>query len=406
MKKKLLIIFLSLLVLFIALILFLRFWNFDIPEKDYSDMMPERRNIPKETNAFDVYREAYSKITDTEKTQELFNSFNVATAKVKKFIEENKDAVTLLIEAKDMDYEEPDRQTYFDGDLKEFNLRILFELAFLHGTLQKDYDLNLSLLKSSLQSNEWNISYSVKIKQYKKVLLKMTQQGQTLKTFLNRGNVVNSFKESVKSEFEIQSNFLKKGDEMQLDGYIGAPAIFDGIKIKNFGNYIWQHNKTKTLLYIWYKDYTSSMGLPYQYLKGLETKHFNSYLKGATIKYYSFNGVGKSFLYFTYKGFDEQIRNTYEVFILQDALTIRDALRKYESDNGSKATQLSKLVPKYLERVPLDPFDGEKLRFDAERQIIYSVGQNLIDDGGKEDGDLKDNGTADFVVHLVPKEGK
>ena len=40
------------------------------------------------------------------------------------------------------------------------------------------------------------------------------------------------------------------------------------------------------------------------------------------------------------------------------------------------------LVPDELEAVPLDPFDGRPFRYDAKRRIVYSVGKNLVDDGG------------------------
>jgi hypothetical protein len=43
---------------------------------------------------------------------------------------------------------------------------------------------------------------------------------------------------------------------------------------------------------------------------------------------------------------------------------------------------LSELVPKYLPKVPIDPFDGKPLRYSKEKGIIYCVGKDLKDSGG------------------------
>ncbi len=47
---------------------------------------------------------------------------------------------------------------------------------------------------------------------------------------------------------------------------------------------------------------------------------------------------------------------------------------------------LSALVPRFLDRVPEDPFDGTPLRFKKlnPRYVVYSIGPNREDDGGKE----------------------
>ncbi|WP_206171084.1 hypothetical protein [Phragmitibacter flavus] len=44
---------------------------------------------------------------------------------------------------------------------------------------------------------------------------------------------------------------------------------------------------------------------------------------------------------------------------------------------------LEELVPKYLEAVPKDPFTGEPIGYNAAHGLIYSVGLDLKDDGGR-----------------------
>jgi hypothetical protein len=60
------------------------------------------------------------------------------------------------------------------------------------------------------------------------------------------------------------------------------------------------------------------------------------------------------------------------------------ALRAYQLTNGKLPSDLNALVPEYLDSVPVDDFDGQPLRYSPDRKIVYSVGQNLKDDGGND----------------------
>ncbi|MSU60116.1 MAG: hypothetical protein EXS35_18425 [Pedosphaera sp.] len=75
-----------------------------------------------------------------------------------------------------------------------------------------------------------------------------------------------------------------------------------------------------------------------------------------------------------------------------DAITARRrliltelALRCYQSENGQPPRQLDQLVPKYLERVPQDPFTTQPLvyRPDGAKWLLYSIGPDGVEDGGK-----------------------
>lgn len=59
------------------------------------------------------------------------------------------------------------------------------------------------------------------------------------------------------------------------------------------------------------------------------------------------------------------------------------ALRAFEVADGTLPGSLSELVPDYLDAVPVDAFDGRVLRFSPDRRIVYSVGVDLSDAGGR-----------------------
>jgi len=73
------------------------------------------------------------------------------------------------------------------------------------------------------------------------------------------------------------------------------------------------------------------------------------------------------------------------------------ALRAYKLTHGNPPQDLSALVPDFLDEVPVDDFDGQPLRYSAERKIVYSVGENLKDDGGDDSRGGPSNRPLDLV---------
>ena len=65
------------------------------------------------------------------------------------------------------------------------------------------------------------------------------------------------------------------------------------------------------------------------------------------------------------------------------------ALAAYRHDHGSYPEKLDDLAPKYLPAIPDDLFSGKALiyRPDEKGYLLYSVGVNGKDDGGRTYGD-------------------
>lgn len=76
------------------------------------------------------------------------------------------------------------------------------------------------------------------------------------------------------------------------------------------------------------------------------------------------------------------------------------ALTAYKAKAGSYPDRLDALVPEYLPRVPTDPFSGKPLRYkrDGDAAVVYSVGRDLTDDGGRPAEPGKSTG--DLVFRL------
>ena len=58
------------------------------------------------------------------------------------------------------------------------------------------------------------------------------------------------------------------------------------------------------------------------------------------------------------------------------------ALKLYHQQHGELPDTLVALVPEYIREVPMDPFDGEPLRYSKAKAILYSVGNDFVDEGG------------------------
>ena len=66
------------------------------------------------------------------------------------------------------------------------------------------------------------------------------------------------------------------------------------------------------------------------------------------------------------------------------------AVERYRrSHNGALPEALSGAVPEYLPSVPIDPYSGQEMRYrrEADRVVVYSVGENRKDDGGSKLGE-------------------
>jgi hypothetical protein len=82
------------------------------------------------------------------------------------------------------------------------------------------------------------------------------------------------------------------------------------------------------------------------------------------------------------------------------------AVERYRRAKNRWPDGLSQLVPAYLLKVPLDPFAGNPLRYRSvdDGIVIYSVGPDGEDNGGKFDRDLMKPGTdLGFRLWDVPK---
>jgi hypothetical protein len=87
---------------------------------------------------------------------------------------------------------------------------------------------------------------------------------------------------------------------------------------------------------------------------------------------------------------------------LHNLARLAAAATAYRIKTGALPESLDKLTPEFIETIPSDPFDGKPVRIAHNSDggaILYSVGPDLKDDGGK--AFVKDKGTGDIVFRLA-----
>ncbi len=83
-----------------------------------------------------------------------------------------------------------------------------------------------------------------------------------------------------------------------------------------------------------------------------------------------------------YRAIEFDLQNMTSLRVASVGLTVQ----RYRLANGTLPETLEALVPDFLDTTPLDPFDGQPLRYKKLDPgfVVYSIGKDLSDDGGQE----------------------
>lgn len=159
-------------------------------------------------------------------------------------------------------------------------------------------------------------------------------------------------------------------------------AELDGVTVdaKLMNSYYFEPNKTKLLVATSFRSLISDTNKSCWDVHGNGMKNLD--LASSTELYSKENALG----IITSETIASSLRSTVTKKCQEDVLVgatqIMFALKAFKNDTKKYPTTLDELVPKYLEVVPIDPFDGKSLKYSAEKKIIYSVGEDKQDDGG------------------------
>ncbi len=77
-----------------------------------------------------------------------------------------------------------------------------------------------------------------------------------------------------------------------------------------------------------------------------------------------------------------------------DCARVALAIERYRLAKGSLPKELADLAPRYIDKVPIDPFDGKPVRYKLTDPgyIVYSIGDDGTDEGGLEKENVAQKG--------------
>jgi hypothetical protein len=90
------------------------------------------------------------------------------------------------------------------------------------------------------------------------------------------------------------------------------------------------------------------------------------------------------------RNYDQIQRNRCQFETQVSLVAVMIAAKAYSDNEGALPERLEDLVPRYLDALPLDRYDGAPLRYAHAARAVYSIGEDFTDAGGGEPRGLFD----------------
>jgi len=187
--------------------------------------------------------------------------------------------------------------------------------------------------------------------------------------------------EAYRNELPELQVFLKDVSEMSMISY-STPLVWTKlVAIPNISECINRLDEIVSLC-------ESNPVDQFQYIKNLEQETENRSVLYSLTKMYLPSLIG---------AMETHIRCETRIKSVRTAI----AVERYRLDTGKLPERLEELVPKYMEKVPIDPYDGKPLRYKRLEKgyTIYSIGEDGKDDGGKKKKSGEESFDYPFTVH-------
>ncbi len=204
---------------------------------------------------------------------------------------------------------------------------------------------------------------------------------------------------TVKGEYYMQSSIidaLVNGNTDILQTYKEEQSLDISQKLKN--NYYFRPNKTKDLFANYARE---RIGNADKFCNNIKNVDIQMQAPSSYVEIYlSENIIGKILYDITAVSLSSVNTKKCNEDSLVSAAQAMIAIKAYKNDNGDYPNSLEQLVPDYLTSVPLDYFDGNSLRYSKEEKVLYSIGENLKDDGGSTGDDWKKMPDPTFKINF------
>jgi len=173
----------------------------------------------------------------------------------------------------------------------------------------------------------------------------------------------------MKFEYTLFKNLFQKPENtIEQNALIKNDPLFRQIEI----GYYFRPNKTLQMKAKNTRELIKKISLPCGNVSNTSAPTRTSRLR----MYFTENMIGKTMIEMVSLNLVQHIEKRCEENWHLAATQSLMAIQAYKLEKGNYPKTLEELSPTYLPHPPIDPYDGQPLKYDLEKKIIYSASQN------------------------------
>jgi hypothetical protein len=270
------------------------------------------------------------------------------------------------------------------------------ELLFRNGKEKEAFDECFKVIKMGHMLEEGRnnlIGYlvgeainKIGLKQLARLTARTTLSPEVLKTYADQLDNLYSKKEGWINVMKLQYIELVNTNKETIDiiaehGDLGD-VLSGRIPLLEWltlgSDYLYKPNQTRRMLAEYFRNEINAVNENY-YIKTKDYELLNYFNLDSLWKILTTeNSVGKSLYNNVAISYSGLLNAKYLEDFLGGGTQLLIALRAYYLDYGKFPDSLNQLVPNYISEIPKDPFDGELIRYDSNKKVIYSAGKDSI----------------------------
>lgn len=388
----------------------LHFITNDISNPNDSDLQLSAINIPKEQNSFYVFIEAKDKVYWP---QEEIDKNGIDDALANKILQNNESSLSSFERGVALSiFQQPELQNPKDYDanlvLESINFMrnlakvnsLRAQMLFNQGKEKEAFDQSMKTIKMAqmIQDGQngfigYLIGLSIKETGLNNLRSLINNSHLSSSELLGYESELNKYKESklalqkeLKGEYIMAMNTKEKMIDPVFRGEQEPEiGVFENISKEQIdmmrivgGNFYYQPNRTKLEFMNVYRSMIDNAGKRSYSEVNLPQKNIPSGLR----LLFTNNVVGKILANIINISLNSVCEKRLEENLSVKETQMLFALKAYKQDTGNLPNSLQNLVPNYISELAQDSFDGKTIKYSSDKKVIYSVGKDLIDNGG------------------------
>lgn len=211
---------------------------------------------------------------------------------------------------------------------------------------------------------------------FRSVLNETTLQPEILKSYIEKLSEYEFNKRGLVNSLKTEYSVISRSIDLMVLGELESSGRK---KIRN--RYSFKPNATRRIFAEAVRDIIENVGRDYDKRKDITAMSFYAECtKGGPLSRNAAGKIAALMLAESLIRVEQKWFNNEATFLVTQVLI---ALKCYKLEHGQLPDSLNELVPKYIDQIPEDPYDGKPFKYSKKEKIVYSVWENMVDEGGK-----------------------